>query len=116
MLQFVVGWVQDFFNFSKVTEFRPLETVTLQSSQLTPSKKGYHFEHDELKRIMTRLQNFETVEFTDVSGTPMTPQSIDKRFGKDGGIDCVIHIVAPTERGAKNVATRIRNIIVNGDY
>jgi len=43
-------------------------------------------------------------------------ESIDKRFGKDGGIDCVIHIITETERGAKNVATRIRNIIKNGDY
>lgn len=77
---------------------------------------GYHFEHDELERLMNRLKGFETVEFTDVYGTPLTPESIKKRFGKDGGIDCVIHIIAQTERGANNVATRIRNIIIKGDY
>lgn len=109
MIQLVVGWVRDFFDFSKVEEFKPVETVT-------PSLMGYYFEHAELKGLMTRLKGFETVNFTDVYGTTLTAESIDKRFGKDGGIDCVIHIVAPTERGAKNVATRIRNILVNGDY
>ena len=109
MIQMVVGWVKDFLNFSKVEQFKPVETVT-------PSQKGYNFEHDELKRLMKRLKNFETVEFTDVLGTPLTPESIDKRFGKDGGIDCIIHIVARTERGADNVTGRIRNILVNGDY
>lgn len=109
MIQFVVGWVKDFLNFPKVEQFQPVETVT-------PSRRGYNFEHDELKRIMVRLKNFETVRFTDVYDISLTPDSIDKRFGKDGGIDCVIHIIAPTERGAKNVASRLRNIIVNGDY
>lgn len=109
MIQLVVGWVKDFFNPSKVQEFKPVEKVT-------PSRMGYYFEHDELKRLMKRLKNFETVEFTDASGTSLTPESIDKRFGKDGGIDCIIRIVAPTEKGASNVAGRIRNILVNGDY
>jgi hypothetical protein len=114
MIELVVGWVQDFFNFSNVREFKPVETI--RPSKVTPSKRGYYFEHDELKRLMERLKRFETVEFTDAYGTPLTPESIDKRFGRDGGIDCVIHIVAPTERGANNVATRIRNILINGDY
>lgn len=109
MIELVVGWIQDFFNFSNVREFKPVEKVT-------PSKMGYYFEHDELKRLMKRLKRFKTVEFTDANGTPLTLESIDKPFGKDGGIDCVINIVAPTEGGANNVATRIRNIIINGDY
>ncbi|MCT7994081.1 hypothetical protein [Laspinema olomoucense] len=109
MIDIIVGWVQNFFNFSNVTEFKPVE-------KLTPSQMGYKFEHDELKRLMLRLKRFETVEFTDVGGTPLTPQSIENRYGKDGGIDCVIRIIAPTEKGAKNVATRIRNILVTGDY
>lgn len=109
VIQLVVGWVRDFFNSSRVEEFKPVETVT-------PSRMGYHFEHDELKRLMVRLKRFETVKFTDVYGTELTAESIDKRFGKDGGIDCVIQIVAPTERGAKNVATRIRNILIKGEY
>ncbi|MCT7973963.1 hypothetical protein [Laspinema olomoucense] len=109
MIQLIVGWVQDFFNFSNVKEFKPVE-------KLTPSQKGYKFEHDELKRLMLRLKRFETVEFTDVEGTPLTPQIVENRYGKDGGIDCVIRIIAPTERGAKIVATKIRNILINGDY
>jgi hypothetical protein len=110
VIQFVVGWVKEtFFHFSTVEEFEPVETVTA-------SRRGYNFEHDELKSLMARLERFETVEFTDGYGASLTPESIDKRFGKDGGIDCVIHIVAPTEKGAKNVAARIRNIIIKGDY
>ncbi len=110
MIQLVVGWVKDFAsNFSKVSQFR-------QKEKITPSKMGYEFEHDELKRLMQRLKRFETVEFTDASGSPLTPEIIEDRYGADGGIDCIIHIVAPTERGASNVATRIRNIIIHGDY
>lgn len=109
MVQLAVGWVRNFFNFSKVEEFKLVETIS-------PSRMGFYFEHEELKRLMERLKGFGAVEFTDVYGTPLTEESIDKRFGKDGGIDCVIHIITETERGAKNVATRIRNIIVNGDY
>jgi tetrahydromethanopterin S-methyltransferase subunit G len=109
MIQLVVGWAKNLFHFSNEKQFEPVV-------ELTPSRMGYYFEHDELKRLMKRLENFETVEFTDVSGTPLTPERIDKRFGKDGGIDCVIHIVTPTERGANNVAGRIRNILISGDY
>lgn len=109
VIQLVVGWIKKFFKPPQTEDFKPVETVT-------PSQMGYYFEHNELKRLMIRLARFETVEFTDVYGTPLTPEKIDKRFGRDGGIDCVLHIVAPTERGAANVATRIRNIIVRGDY
>ena len=123
MIQLVVGWVRDLFNSSSVepvekstpnknvyyADFQSVETVT-------PSQMGYRFEHNELKRLMGRLKRFETVDFTDVEGVIMTPESIDRRFGKDGGIDCVIHIITPTERGAAIVATRIRNILVTGDY
>lgn len=109
VIQLVVGWIKEFFNPQKVEDFKPVQTVT-------PSRMGYYFEHNELQRLMMRLERFDTVEFTDVYGTCLTPESINARFGKDGGIDCVIHIVAPTERGARNVAARIRNIIVRGDY
>lgn len=107
MIQLVVGWFQQRF-------FRPVDKIT--PVQMTPSQKGFQFEHEELKRLMYRLRNFETVEFMDLSEAPLTPETIDRRFGRDGGIDCVIRIVAPTEAGARNVAGRIRNILLNGDY
>jgi len=113
MIDLVVGWINK--NVGNLLKFNQVETIT-PAKKITPSQRGYKFEHNELKRLMKRLQNFETVEFTDVNGTPLTPDTIDQRFGSDGGIDCVIHIVAPTEQGAKNVATRIRNILINGDY
>lgn len=113
MIDLVIGWMKDLFN-PKIKEFTPVEKITAE--KIAPSKKGYHFEHDELKRLMVRLKGFETVEFTDAYGAPLTAETIEKRFGKDGGIDCVINIIAPTEQGAKNVATRIRNILIKGDY
>ena len=109
MIGLVVGWVKDFINFDKVINFR-------KKDEITPSQMGYHFEHEELKRLMYRLRRFETVEFTDAYGSPLSSEAIEKRFGKDGGIDCIIHIIAPTERGASNVAGRIRNILIDGDY
>ncbi|WP_445626211.1 hypothetical protein [Nostoc sp. DSM 114167] len=102
MIALVVGWFQQKF-------FKQVEKIT-------PSKEGYKFEHDELKRLMKRLRNFETVEFRDLSGSLLSPETIDQRFGQDGGIDCVIRIVTPTEAGARNVAGRIRNILIKGDY
>lgn len=112
MIQLVVGIVENFknlFKSSKVAEFKPVEKVD-------PAKMGFEFEHNELKRLMKRLKGFETVEFTDANGGRLTPEEVDKRFGPDGGIDCIIHIIAPTEQGAKNVATRIRNILIKGDF
>jgi hypothetical protein len=94
MIQLFVGWMQKTF-------FKQVEQIT--PSQLTPSQKGYHFEHEELKRLMYRLRRFETVEFRDLRGNMLAPETIDQRFGRDGGIDCVIRIVAPTEAGAHNV-------------
>ena len=74
------------------------------------------FEHQELVNLMFRSKRFETVDFTDANERILTPEIVSKRYGPDGGIDCVIRIVAPTETGAKNVAGRIRNIIIRGDY
>jgi len=107
MLKLIVGWLE-------ASVFQSIANI--EPEKLSPSQRGYRFEHDELKRLMTRLKNFETVEFEDVTGTKLTPESLSQRFGKDGGIDCVIRIIAPTDRGASNVATRIRNILLKGDY
>jgi hypothetical protein len=103
MIQLAIGWFQ--------------QTFFKQVEKITPQKEGYYFEHDELKRLMYRLRNYEViVEFRDLSGALLTPEIIDQRFGRDGGIDCVIRIVAPTDAGARNVAGRIRNILIRGDY
>lgn len=111
MIQLVVGWFMDLIDkpHNKVTKFEEKEKIT-------PSQMGYRFEHEELKRLMKRLKGFETVEFNDAYGNPLSLGIIDKRYGSDGGIDCIIRIIAPTERGASNVATRIRNILIDEDY
>lgn len=104
---FVTGWLSN-LRFIPVEEIKP--------QKLTPSKKGYQFEHDEIKRLMRRLKNFQTVDFTDAEGNILTESIIEKRYGKDGGIDCVIRIVAPTEHGARIAAGKLRKIIIDGDY
>lgn len=38
---------------NKVTKFQEKEKIT-------PSQMGYRFEHEELKRLMKRLERFET--------------------------------------------------------
>lgn len=103
MFKAIVGWINNFFNFVEV-------------EQVSSSETGYKFEHDEIKRIIKRLKNFDTVQITDAYGSPLTSDIIDKRYGADGGIDCVIKIIAPTEKGAKIVAGKIRNILISRDY
>ncbi len=100
--------------YEQQTESEQQDFVSVD--RFTPSQKGYNFEHCELICLMNRLINFETVMFTDAYGVKLTPQIVRKRYGRDGGIDFVIHIVAPTERGARSIATRVRNIIINEDY
>lgn len=99
----VVGWIRGLFGFQAVEE-------------VSASEAGYRFEHDELKRLMARLSSFPSVEFSDAYGGPLTAEIIAQRKGPDGGVDCVIRIIAPTEKGAKNVAGRIRSIIRARDY
>lgn len=107
VMSVVVGW---YHNLLKDTD--AVEVV----DEITLSQQGYAFEHEELKRLMDRLKGFATVKITDVYNAPLSPESIDQRRGPDGGIDCVIHIIAPTERGARQIASRVRNILLRGDY
>lgn len=118
MLTLITGWLQQVGNligFPKSIGYKTSEQF-IEVDRISSSAFGYKTEHDEIKRLMKRLSRFETVEFTDAKGDPMDITTVDQRYGKDGGIDCVIRIVAPTERGASNVAARIRNIIIKGDY
>ncbi|MBM0740372.1 hypothetical protein JOY44_01860 [Phormidium sp. CLA17] len=118
MLTLITGWLRELgsvVGFSSSTNYKSSNQF-VEVDRISPSKFGYKTEHDEIKRLMTRLSGFETVEFTDTNGNPMNITTVDQRYGRDGGIDCVIRIVAPTERGASNVAGRIRNIIIKGNY
>lgn len=90
-------------------EFEQVDEVTL-------SEEGYNFEHNHLKRLIRRLEEWDTVEITDAHGAPLTPEIVEDRFGPDGGVDCVIRIAAPTEHGAKVVRGRIREILKKQDY
>lgn len=118
MLTLITGWLRELGNlvsFPSSNNYKSSKQF-VEVDRISSSKFGYKTEHDEIKRLMKRLSRFETVEFTNTTGDPMDINTVDQRYGKDGGIDCVIRIVAPTERGASNVAARIRNIIIKGDY
>lgn len=107
VMSVIVGWCQNVLN--DTDEVEVVDEISL-------SQQGYQFEHEEMKRMMERFKGFATVKFTDVKGYPLSPERIDRRYGPDGGIDCIIHITAPTERGARQIASRVRNIIIQGDY
>ncbi len=108
VMSVIVGWCQNVLN--DTDEVEVVDEISL-------SQQGYQFEHEEMKRMMERFKGFATVKFTDVKGYPLSPERIDRRsMGVMGGIDCIIHITAPTERGARQIASRVRNIIIQGDY
>jgi hypothetical protein len=118
MLTLITGWLREvgkLIRFPNVGTFSTAEDF-IEVDRISPSEYGYRVEHSEIKRLMKRLRRFETVEFTDAYGVLLSEATIDQRYGKDGGIDCVIRIVARTERGASIAATRLRNIIISGDY
>ena len=109
MLHIVVGWVKDLFASSDVT------VVDDISVPLTATQQGYRFQRVHFEKIFSRISDWPSIEFLDAYGDPITSLE-DVTEGPDGGIDAVIRITTRTERGAKNVAARIRNKIVSRNY
>ena len=109
MLHIVIGWVRDLFSSSVVEVVEQLD-VPATSSQL-----GYRFQRDHFEQLFSGLSDWPSIEFLDAYGDPITSLE-DVSEGPDGGIDAVIRITTRTERGARNVSTRIRNKIVNRSY
>jgi hypothetical protein len=124
MLQVVIGWIQHRLGFL------PVDTITIDGAdaldigpaglaqELTgaaASQIGIRFQLDEFRRLFNRIGHWETVEFFTARGRPIEgPDDFDK--GADGGLDGIIRITAPTERGARIIAGRISKIIVKQDY
>ena len=124
MLQVVIGWIQHRLRFL------PVDTITIDgadSLDIGPAKPaqelagvdasqiGIRFQLDEFRRLFSRVGHWETVEFFTARGRPIEgPEDFDK--GADGGLDGIIRITAPTERGARIIAGRVSKIIVKQDY
>jgi hypothetical protein len=107
MLDIVVGWIKDLFTSSDV---EVAEVIPVTRAQL-----GYRFQRYHFEQLFNGISDWSSIEFFDAYGEPITSLE-DISEGPDGGIDAVVRITTRTERGAKNVATRIRNKIVNRSY
>jgi hypothetical protein len=127
MLQFVVDWL------SRADTSEPIEvelpvvvrdaSAILQfrqrqqdiASSPTPRERGIRFHQEEFARLFEAVERWPSVEFLTAGGLPVG--AVDELpKSADGGIDVIVRIVAPTERGARNIAGRLRNMIVSQSY
>jgi hypothetical protein len=125
MLRFVVDWLSGgdlpaieveprvARDASAILEFLKRETALAGAP--TPREVGLRFHRDEFSRLFEAVDGWPTVEFLTARGLPIDGFD-DLPRSADGGIDLVVRITAPTERGARNIAGRIRNMIVNQRY
>lgn len=126
MLRFVVDWLSG-ANSLPAIDVEP--TVARDASAIlqflkrqqdraeapSPREVGIRFHRDEFSRLFDAVEGWPTVEFITAQGLPI--ESVDDLpRSADGGIDVVVRIVTPTERGARIVAGRIRHMIVNQQY
>lgn len=126
MLRFVVGWLAGAHPSSAIKVELPiardasaiLEFLRRQEALAkAPTRRelGIRFHRDEFTRLFEAAEGWPTVEFITSRGLPI--ESVDDLpRGADGGIDVIVRIVAPTERGARNIASRLRNMLVQQAY
>lgn len=88
LLELVTGWLDvtanRFIKLGRVIFYEGWFRVedknqVVEEEGESRSVQGYRFEHEEIKALMYRLRNFETVEFTSARGTPLTPEMIEQR-------------------------------------
>lgn len=82
-------------------------------SQLSLSEMGYKVQEDQVERLLKRLRGFLTVEMTDLRGRPL---ELPLKKGRDGGIDVIFKIQAPTTHGTSIVYGKVRKILIDNDY
>ncbi len=126
MLRFVVDWLSGADSLPAIDVEMPVArdaSAILQflkrqqalAEAPTPRERGIRFHRDEFSRLFEAVDGWPTVEFITSHGLPISCVE-DLPRSADGGIDVVVRIVTPTERGARIVAGRIRNMIVNQQY
>jgi hypothetical protein len=126
MLRFVVDWIAHGHpsspikvelpvarDASSILQFRQRQEDLARAP--TPRERGIRFHRDEFERLFQRVERWTTVEFVTTAGLPIECVD-DLPRGADGGIDVIVRITAPTERGARNIAGRIRGIMVHQRY
>lgn len=126
MLRFVVDWLSGANSLPAIEVETPVArdaSAILQflkrqqalAEAPSPRDRGIRFHRDEFSRLFEAVEGWPTVEFITSRGLPVDSVE-DLPRSADGGIDVVVRIVTPTEHGARIVAGRIRNMIVNQRY
>ncbi len=126
MLRFVVDWLSGVDSLPAIEVETPVvrdASAILQflkrqqtiAEAPSPREVGLRFHREEFSRLFEAIDGWPTVEFITSHGLPVTSVEELPRSA-DGGIDVVVRIITPTERGARIVAGRIRSMIVNQQY
>jgi hypothetical protein len=108
VIQIVVSWARSLFE-------REVEVVDEICVQATQSQLGFRFQRVQFEQLFIGTKDWPSMEFLDAWGDPITSLE-DVTEGPDGGIDAIIRITTRTEKGAKIVATRIRNMVITRKY
>ena len=85
------------------------------SARKTSPARRRRFHRQEFARLFEAVEHWPSVEFLTAGGIPVEAVD-DLPRSADGGIDVIVRIVAPTERGARNIAGRLRNMLVSQSY
>jgi len=126
MLRFVVNWLSGADSLPAIDVAAPiardasailsfLKRQQARAEAPSPRELGIRFHREEFSRLFDAVEGWPTVEFITSHGLPVDSVD-DLPRSADGGIDVVVRIVTPTERGALIVAGRIRSMIVNQRY
>ena len=126
MLRFVVDWLSGAESSPAIHVETPvardasailhfLKRQQVLADAPSPRERGIRFHRDEFSRLFEAVDGWPTVEFITSRGLPVESLE-DLPRSADGGIDIVVRIITPTEHGARIVAGRIRNMIVNQRY
>ena len=117
MLSFIVDWIGRSWGVPETVDVEAHDTFSdvAVRSGLTRSEMGIRFQKDEFGRLFRAIGHWESIEIMTAYGS-IVESVEDVPAGADGGIDAVIRITTATERGASNVAARIRKMITQQSY
>jgi len=82
---------------------------------VTASEMGYAFQQTELCKLTQRLNGWKSVKVMNLRGD-IIYSVCDMPRGKDGGIDAIIVVTTPTERGSRQIIGRIIQIMKKQNY
>jgi hypothetical protein len=117
MLSFIVDWIGRSWGTAETVEVEAHDSFSdiAERAGLTRSEMGIRFQRDEFGRLFRAIGHWESIEIMTAYGSIV--ESVDDvPAGADGGIDAVIRITTASERGARNVASRIRKMITQQSY